>query len=346
VRALPQGTECDSSDHACDLSRIAGGTEYRIDVTGPSAMAIHVIAARGSNASVGAHTQLTGDGYRGVVIPRASSPVAVITNDAPSATPASSLSYTAPAGALHVVVDAPVDANGKSDVTAAQDGSNCRVQVTPHAGSSGGYDGAPLIVRLSSSCEVQDDGAQTSSSGGSSTSSGSAGTGGSSTSSGTGGTATSSGTAGTSAGTGDNATSSGGSSSDSSSGGTSSDDAGEPSATGGSTTDTGSGGSSGSSAQGGTTSAGTGGTAGAAGRRHRRFSWQQVSSALGVKLSTQTVSPGEPEASDLSNVSSEDAGGGCSVASTSTGGPGSTLAGLVLGALAVLRQRRRRIAVS
>ncbi len=343
VRALPQGTECDSSDHACDLSRIAGGTEYRIDVTGPSAMAIHVIAARGSNASVGVHTQLAGDGYRGVVIPRASSPVAVITNDAPSATPASSLSYTAPAGALHVVVDAPVDANGKSDVTATQDGSNCRVQVTPHAGSSGGYDGAPLIVRLSSSCEAQDDGAQTSSSGGSSTSSGSAGTGGSSASSGTGGTSTSSGTAGTSAGTGDNATSSGGSSSDSGSGDTSSDDGSTPSATGGSSTDTGSGGSS---AQGGTTSARTGGTAGTAGRRHRRFSWQQVSSAFGVKLSPQTVSPGEPEASDLSNVSSEDAGGGCSVASTSTGGPGSTLAGLVLGALAVLRQRRRRIAVS
>ena len=336
VRALPQGTECESSDHSCDLSRIPGGTEYRLDVTGPSAMAIHVIAARGSNASSGAHTELAGDGYRGVVIPRASSPVAVITNDAPSATPASSLSYTAPAGALHVVVDAPVDANGKSSVTATQDGSNCRVQVTPHAGSAGGYDGAPLIVQLSSTCAVQDDGVQAASSGsGSSFGSGS--------SAGTGGTSTSSGTA---PGTGGTSTSSGGSSTDTGSGGTSSDDAGTPPATGGTSTDTGTGGSSGSSAQGGSTSAGTGGTAGTGGRHHRRFTWQQASSALGVKLSTQTVNPGEAQANDLSNVSSEDAGGGCSVASTSSGSPGSTLAGLVLGALAVLRQRRRRIALN
>jgi MYXO-CTERM domain-containing protein len=339
VRALPHGTECDSSDHACELSRIPGGSEYRLDVTGPSAMAIHVIAARGGDASAGAHTQLSGEGYRGVVIPRAAPPDPVNPNAAPSAAPASSLSYTAPAGALHVVVDAPVDASGKSDVGATQDGSNCRVEVTPHAGSSGGYDGAPLIVRLSSDCAVQDDGAQASSGGGSSANDGSAGTSGTSTSSGSGGTSTSSGRGGT----GGRATSSDDPPGDSASGGTASDDGDASSAAGASSTDSGSGGAS---AQDGSASSASSGTAGAGGRHHRRFSWQQVASALGVTLSTRTAPPGKAPASDVTDMSPEDAGGGCSVASSSSGGPGSTLAGLVLGALAVLRQRRRRVGVS
>ncbi|HTQ04135.1 MAG TPA: hypothetical protein VMI54_09765 [Polyangiaceae bacterium] len=158
VREMPQASECPSSDHTCDVSRLPAGSEYRIDVDGPSAMALHVVSARAG--ATGAHDVLSGDGYRGVVIPRASGAVAVVTNGAVDGTRASSLVYDAPASAVHVVVDAPVDTSGKSDVAAAKDGTNCRVTVTPHTGSKGGYDGSPLVVALAADCTVTDDGAQ------------------------------------------------------------------------------------------------------------------------------------------------------------------------------------------
>ncbi len=158
VREMPQASECPSSDHQCDVSRLPAGSEYRIDVAGPSAMAIHVVAAR--DAAAGAHQSLTGDGYRGVVIPRAAGAVVVVTNAATDGAPSSKLAYAAPANALHVVVDAPVDSAGKSDVTATLDGANCRVNVSPHQGSAAGYDGRPLIVRLDAGCSVTDDGMQ------------------------------------------------------------------------------------------------------------------------------------------------------------------------------------------
>jgi hypothetical protein len=85
--------------------------------------------------------------------------VVVITNAATDGALANKLSYAAPAG-VHVVVDAPVDSAGKSDVSATLDGSNCRVTVTPHQGSATGYDGRPLIVRLDTVCNVSDDGTQ------------------------------------------------------------------------------------------------------------------------------------------------------------------------------------------
>jgi MYXO-CTERM domain-containing protein len=316
VRALPEGTECDSSDHTCDLSRIPGGTEYRLDVSGPNAAAIHVVAARGASAPV--HTELTGDGYRGVVIPRAApaSPVAVVESDTPDGSAGSSLSYTALAGALHVVVDAPVDGNGKSDVSATQVGANCQVTVTPHAGSSDGFDGAPLLVNLSSSCAVTDDGSQATS-----LPSGSTG-GGSSASTG--------GSSGTSSGT-------------SAQGGTSSDVG-----TGGSSTD--SGGAS-SGAQGGTTSGsgGTSGQAGTGGGHHRRIA-KRAASVLAVpragRLSTLSVRAGDAAdtaASASAANEKTESGLSCSVASTPSGGPGGVLASALLGALAILRQRRRRV---
>ncbi|HEV8548645.1 MAG TPA: hypothetical protein VGQ57_06445 [Polyangiaceae bacterium] len=160
VREMPQGSECPSSDHSCDVSRIPAGSEYRIDVSGPEAMAIHVVAARGGNDAAGAHAQLQGDGYRGVVVTRAAGPVAVVASDSPDGVMPSTLSYKAPSNALHVVVDAPVGDGGKSEVTATKDGSDCAVQVKPHAGSSGGFDGAPLVVRLDAGCVVSDDGSQ------------------------------------------------------------------------------------------------------------------------------------------------------------------------------------------
>jgi hypothetical protein len=59
---------------------------------------------------------------------------------------------------VHVVLDAPVDAGGQSDLTAARDGSDCQVQVKAHSGSGKAVAGRPLIVRLGADCTVQDDG--------------------------------------------------------------------------------------------------------------------------------------------------------------------------------------------
>lgn len=182
VREMPQASECPSSDHTCDVSRLAAGSEYRLDVAGPAAMALHVVSARGSLGD--AHAVLEGDGYRGVVLERASGPVAVVTNGAVNGARASSLVYTAPANATHVVVDAPVDGSGKSDVAATKDGTNCQVTVTPHAGSKSGFDGAPLVIALDASCAVSDDGMRMMppSLGGSGGSSGTVGMGGSASS--------------------------------------------------------------------------------------------------------------------------------------------------------------------
>ena len=160
VRDMPQASECPSGDHACDVSRIPSGTEYRLDVSGPEAMAIHVIAARGKGSELAPHQKLEGAGYRGVVVARAGGPVAVVTSDAADGVMPAALAYAAPSNALHVVVDAPVDAAGKSDVTATKDGANCAVTVKPHAGATGGYDGEPLVVRVSADCVVSDDGSQ------------------------------------------------------------------------------------------------------------------------------------------------------------------------------------------
>lgn len=316
VRSMPQGTECESSDHGCDLSRIAAGSEYRIDVAGPNATAVHVVAARAANASAGAHTALSGDGFRGVVIPRASSSwVSVIANTTPDGSTGSSFAYTAPAGALHVVVDAPVDANGKSDVTATRDGSNCNVTVTPHGGSGDGFDGAPLIVALDSNCGASDDGTQGtapppepvdgSGAGSASSSDGSA-------SSGAGG--------------------SGGGSSDPGSSHSSGDEVGS---------------SSSSDVTGGSASsgAGTSGSAGSAHDRRRRFIdlFEDLFGASKGKLSTLSSDPSAGTAPAPGSVPESDEGGiSCSVASAPGGNPGGVLAAAVFGALAVLRQRRRR----
>jgi hypothetical protein len=160
VREMPRASECPSSSHTCDVSRLAAGTEYRIDVSGPSAFAIHVVNAQASGTSAKPAVLLSGSGYRGALVAQGSASVAVITNDAPDGVLGSSLSYRVPAaaGTVHVVVDAPVDGAGKSDVTSVQDGSECKVVVTPHVAGAGGLDGRPLILLTAAGCTVADDG--------------------------------------------------------------------------------------------------------------------------------------------------------------------------------------------
>jgi hypothetical protein len=161
VREMPQASECPSSDHTCDVSRIAAGTEYRIDLDGPSALAIHVVTARPAQAAAPSTELLSGAGYRGALVRQNGASVAVVTNDAADGARQSALSYAAPAGELvHVVLDAPVDDGGRSDVTAALEGGNCVVAVVRHAGAGEGFEGAPLIFSTTADCTVSEDGSQ------------------------------------------------------------------------------------------------------------------------------------------------------------------------------------------
>jgi hypothetical protein len=163
VRDMPLTPECSSTNRACDMSRLPSGREYRLDVPGPNASAIHVVDAQAVGQTPPSNVLLSGSGYRGVLLDHGGARIAVITNDGPDATPGTSLVYRVPAGAdaTHVVVDAPVDANGKSDVTAAQEGSDCAITVVPHSpsGATSGFDGHGLVVRVTSACAVSEDGA-------------------------------------------------------------------------------------------------------------------------------------------------------------------------------------------
>ncbi len=162
VRAMPQTPECSSSNRACDISRLAAGMEYRADLAGPSAIALHVVDAQSAAAAAPANVLLAGSGYRGVLVERGENRVAVVTNDTPEGTPSGPLVYRVPAGsgALHVVLDAPVGASGQSDVTGASDGADCVVTVTARADSSGGFEGRPLVLRTTSGCNVVAEGTQ------------------------------------------------------------------------------------------------------------------------------------------------------------------------------------------
>ena len=162
VREMPQADECPAPVHTCDVSRIDSGTEYRLDVSGPSAVAIHVVSGRSSGSAAPTSEVLSGEGYRGVLVRQAASAVAVVTNGAADGIAGDAFSYAVPAGdgTVHVVLDAPVDGDGKSDVTARLDGGNCVVDVAPHAAGDG-VEGSPLIVRVDAACKVADDGGQT-----------------------------------------------------------------------------------------------------------------------------------------------------------------------------------------
>ena len=160
VRAMPQASECPSSSHGCDVSKLPAGSEYRIDVGGPAASAIHVVSA-GAGAALPS-TLLSGAGYRGALLSAKGSSVAVIGAESVAANPVDSLSYRVPAGdgTVHVVLDAPVNADGQSDVSAVRDGADCRIEVKPHVGAGAAISGRPLVVRMSNDCSFQDDGEQ------------------------------------------------------------------------------------------------------------------------------------------------------------------------------------------
>jgi MYXO-CTERM domain-containing protein len=56
------------------------------------------------------------------------------------------------------VLDAPVNTEGQSDVTASRDGNDCLVDVKAHSGAGTGMSGRPLVVRANRDCALVDDG--------------------------------------------------------------------------------------------------------------------------------------------------------------------------------------------
>ncbi len=162
VRDMPLSPDCSSSSPGtCDISRLPSGQEYRVDVAGPNAAAIHVVDAVAAGASPPSNVLLSGNGYRGVLLGQGATPVAVITNGGPDGTPGSSLVYRVPAGTgtAQVVVDAPIDANGRSDVSGALDGTDCVITVVPHGQANTSFDGLGLVIRVTSRCAISEDAA-------------------------------------------------------------------------------------------------------------------------------------------------------------------------------------------
>ncbi|MCC6527210.1 MAG: hypothetical protein IT373_31465, partial [Polyangiaceae bacterium] len=122
VRDMPPETAqnaCWMVPRTCDNARFAG-QEERLDVSGPAALAIHVVTATGTGASVAPAELLAGPGYRAALFWRDPRRVIVVTNDAPDAALGATLTYRVPQnGALHVVLDAPASAAIESDVVAS-----------------------------------------------------------------------------------------------------------------------------------------------------------------------------------------------------------------------------------
>jgi hypothetical protein len=98
---------------------------------------------------------LSGSGYAGVTLFRDDQRVVVVAADQVVPSPPPSLTYDVEAsGALHVVLDAPVNATGFSNVNAVASGMGCRVTITPAAGN-GGFAAKPLLFNLSPDCTPQ-----------------------------------------------------------------------------------------------------------------------------------------------------------------------------------------------
>ena len=151
VRALPVAQSCDSMPQGkCDKSRFPG-SEWRVDVTGPAARAIHVLNASGTAVTGPRVTEFAGGRVVDTTVGGRAVFVVQRDGDGP-------LTYRAPrAGdALHVIVDAPRGASGRSDVTATSDGTDCVISVAARAGD-GGFDGKPVVARVSAECAVEED---------------------------------------------------------------------------------------------------------------------------------------------------------------------------------------------
>jgi MYXO-CTERM domain-containing protein len=121
----------------CDAARFPV-TDYRARIPGPRPVAVHLISAAGKTAATA--QPLTGKDWAGASIKGVRDAVVVWRTSGSGA-----FSYTAPANAMHVVLDAPE--GGQLTATAA--GGNCSVKV-----DGAGPPGKPLVAMLDAQCKV------------------------------------------------------------------------------------------------------------------------------------------------------------------------------------------------
>jgi hypothetical protein len=155
VDALVYKDYCDRHDASCQLtgSRVVPGSQLRVDVAGSPKTIVSVLDGVAANQTPPQAVSLSGSGYVGVTLLRDNQSFVVIAADQVLPSPPPSLSYDVEGGggALNVVLDAPANSAGFSNVTAVASGMGCRVTVAP-AGGSGGFAGRPLLFNLSPSC--------------------------------------------------------------------------------------------------------------------------------------------------------------------------------------------------
>jgi hypothetical protein len=154
VEALVYKNYCDRHDAACQLtgSRVMPGSQLRLDLGGSPKTIVSVLDGVATGQTPPQAASLTGSGYVGVTLLRDNQRFVVIAADQVVPSPPPQLSYDVEAsGALHVVVDAPANAAGFSNVNAVATGTGCHLTVTA-AGGAGGFAARPLLFNLSPSC--------------------------------------------------------------------------------------------------------------------------------------------------------------------------------------------------
>lgn len=125
--------------------------DYVLTVKGDDASAIHVLDMAGANEKLPAPRLVTAADHKVVSFERGKRRASVVVAAPGERT---KLTYRAAPG-NHVVLDAPGAATGRANVTAALEGGQCVVTVTPAA--SGGLDARPLSMALSDACTVKED---------------------------------------------------------------------------------------------------------------------------------------------------------------------------------------------
>jgi len=152
---------------ACTNARFAVD-DYRVNVPGPWAVAVHVI----DGLAVGESPALTGSlndddfdpppkqngGVIGAAVYRSSRQSYVVASSGVDGQVGATMTYGVPGGSpsRHVVFDAPEDGSGRSLVTATASGGRCIVQITPGAG----FSGRPLMFSVGKAddgCAVAED---------------------------------------------------------------------------------------------------------------------------------------------------------------------------------------------
>jgi hypothetical protein len=132
----------------CDAARIAV-TDYRVEIAGPHARAVHVVDATDARGSA-TNQPISGDGWSGVALHGPRDAVVVW----PTTPWGAQRSYRAARGraVTHVVLDVSTD-HGKPFLRAQLDGDACVVTVEP----GGRLPTAPVIVTLDEQCTVTAD---------------------------------------------------------------------------------------------------------------------------------------------------------------------------------------------